>query len=90
MDERLKKVTMRLAAGGPYVFPSTVVVPEESSAETIHIPGMTLRDWFAGQALAGFCANPTNTDNQTTLADRAHKHADAMLKARTPAESSSP
>ena len=44
---------------------------------------MTLRDWFAGQALAGIMANP----NVVSIADAevvkaAYQHADAMLDAR--------
>ena len=57
-------------------------------------PGMTLRDWFAGQALAGLCANPSihqpngmcgwslvncHTDD---LARYALHLADAMIEAR--------
>lgn len=46
-------------------------------------PGMTLRDWFAGQALAGICANHDwhPTDVQSVACD-AYAHADAMLAAR--------
>lgn len=45
--------------------------------------GMSLRDWFAGQALVGMCACSevilkTNDD----YAAMAYKLADAMLKAR--------
>ena len=36
----------------PYAFP--IPASEGNYCEA----GMTLRDWFAGQALAGFCANP--------------------------------
>lgn len=54
-------------------------------------PGMTLRDWFAGQALAGICANSTflietRADNWAEkvrlLADDAYTAADAMIAAR--------
>jgi hypothetical protein len=46
--------------------------------------GMTLRDWFAGQALAGLLAHPDS--NIQWIADygagRAYKMADAMLAER--------
>ena len=44
--------------------------------------GMTLRDWFAGQALAGIWACPTISGDWHDLADEAYKTADAMLAAR--------
>ena len=40
--------------------------------------GMSLRDWFAGQALAGGWAN-----NTKLMAERAYQLADAMLEARS-------
>lgn len=47
--------------------------------------GMSLRDWFAGQALAGFCANSSkefeNLDSDN-LALFAWDQADAMIAAR--------
>ena len=50
--------------------------------------GMTLRDWFAGQALAGFYANtegmaalPKGSD-ANTIADMVYEQADAMILAR--------
>jgi hypothetical protein len=47
--------------------------------------GMTLRDWFAGQALAGFCANPVGISNWSPdgIAQDAYKIADSMLVERT-------
>jgi hypothetical protein len=42
-------------------------------------PGMTLRDWFAGQALMGFLAAG---ECGSGWADDAYEMADAMLKAR--------
>lgn len=43
--------------------------------------GMTLRDWFAGQALAGMCAQPTD-GNANADARYAYHLADAMLAER--------
>jgi hypothetical protein len=44
-------------------------------------PGMTLRDWFAGQALQGLLAS-TKTSDALTIAKDAYILADAMLRAR--------
>lgn len=47
-------------------------------------PGMSLRDWFAGHALAGFCLGAT-LDRQADLdmrAQAAYRIADAMLVVR--------
>jgi hypothetical protein len=47
------------------------------------VQGMSLRDWFAGQALAGLMAEPTDTPVATAkYARAAYIMADAMLKAR--------
>jgi hypothetical protein len=43
--------------------------------------GMTLRDYFAGQALAGRLADGTDGLRQS-VAEEAYAYADAMLKAR--------
>jgi hypothetical protein len=46
---------------------------------------MTLRDYFAGQALAGLWANPREDYAGTTREDKAvesYRQADAMLAAR--------
>lgn len=50
--------------------------------------GMTLRDWFAGQALAGLCANCDSsglsgwTGVEGLAAEHSYVFADAMLEAR--------
>jgi hypothetical protein len=49
--------------------------------------GMTLRDWFAGQALVGYLAafaNPSalSVESPGSAASAAYKYADAMLHAR--------
>lgn len=46
--------------------------------------GMSLRDYFAGQALVGFSANPQWLEtSHSTTAESAYAAADAMLAART-------
>ena len=44
-------------------------------------PGMSLRDWFAGQALARILVDHNEPPARIT-AKTAYKFADAMLKAR--------
>ncbi len=46
--------------------------------------GMSLRDWLAGQALAGLLASGETElfDKASSYAEAAYLHADAMLKAR--------
>ena len=74
--------------GGP-AFPLAV------TEETIDHLGMSLRDYFAGQALAGLCANPggpyqanpmngwglVNCDMDGVI-DLVYALADAMIRAR--------
>jgi len=43
--------------------------------------GMTLRDYFAGQALAGRLADGTDRLRQS-VAEEAYAYADAMIEAR--------
>ncbi len=48
--------------------------------QTIELPTITLRDWFAGQALFGLMAMYPLSDIQ--VAKRAFEYADAMMKER--------
>jgi hypothetical protein len=69
--------------GGP-AFPRPATKGSSGSIIRESQNGMTLRDWFAGQALAGFCAAPRdrrNNDNKV-MATGAYTAADAMLAAR--------
>jgi hypothetical protein len=45
--------------------------------------GMTLRDYFAGQALAGIAARDNNCVLFQASACEAYRFADAMIKARS-------
>ena len=66
--------------GGP-AYPGTANTNNEYS-DTMY-PGMTLRDWFAGQALCGIMANPVfsciGDDARNAIA---LDQADKMLSAR--------
>lgn len=66
--------------GGP-AFP--VVFPERDDA-LLKSQGLSMRDWFAGQALAGLCAFYVNgnPDTRERAASAAYAYADAMLKVR--------
>ena len=46
------------------------------------VPGATLRDYFAGQALMGLCSNSTVDMTHTDAADWCGERADAMLAER--------
>ena len=45
-------------------------------------PGMTLRDWFAGQALQGLIVNPATVSPTVPISVRAYELADALLAER--------
>lgn len=56
-----------------------VIAPSES----VELPGMTLRDYFAAKAMQGLCANDGyNNHSPATIANEAYGMADAMLAAR--------
>lgn len=44
--------------------------------------GMSLRDWFAGQALNARLSDPESAGKPDDFASDAYRYADAMLKAR--------
>ena len=45
-------------------------------------PVMTLRDWFAGQVLAGIIAHSGKIISPQSIAEYAYKQADAMISVR--------
>lgn len=45
-------------------------------------PGMSLRDWFAGQAVNGLMIDRPIGEPVATVAEQAYELADAMLKER--------
>lgn len=67
-------MTDRIEDGGQ-AYPAAWGNPEQGGD---YVEGMTLRDWFAGQALAG-----RNESAPTSIiAEWAYEQADAMLEAR--------
>ena len=61
-----------------YAFPHKWPVMESGDVVNYDYHGMTLRDWFAGQALSGLVAQ----SDKKVVAQLAYKIADAMLAAR--------
>ncbi len=69
--------------GGP-AFPDMTIDWLDSGARHVtRHSGMTLRDWFAGQALAGLLSNPELDERASAedFADDAVKCADALIAA---------
>ena len=64
--------------GGP-AFPRTV---QNWNGHFTNVEGMSLRDWFAGQALANTGSNWSDAETRKHYARNAYKMADAMLAAR--------
>lgn len=59
--------------------------PMQTGQYTAQYPGMTLRDWFAGQALAGRCFSLGEAGEGWTheeIARECYGQADAMLAER--------
>ena len=81
---REQEARRKLEAAGGYAHP----LPPHHSGYGLHT-GMTLRDWFAGQALVGLLAfSPDDCDadgqvDSRLAADQAYRYADALLAART-------
>ena len=70
--------------GGP-AFPCQSFEYDAGIRVPVFEHGMSLRDWFAGQSLAGQMASCANRDNIASVADMAawaYTLADAMLAAR--------
>lgn len=51
---------------------------------------MSLRDWFAGQFLAGFVSTQYQGGKPRNMATQAYEHADAMIEARKPISPTTP
>lgn len=73
--------------GGP-AFPGRAIVKKRDHKLGILLDreiissGMSIRDWFAGQALAGMLACPNAEGTVEEFASDAYRYADAMLAER--------
>lgn len=70
--------------GGP-AFPVAGHCVDASGAycgDVVNSKGLSLRDWFAGQALAGILAGAVRLVADDELAKMSYKQADAMIIAR--------
>ena len=73
--------------GGP-VYPNTIIASKEGDAIKFNVThGMTLRDYFAGQALIGILMAPGQLgsaaqNNPDQAAHWAYGQADSMIAAR--------
>lgn len=91
--EQLRELIQVFRTGGdgkwrdpqnPFAFPKMEVAVNGNNTSTASGPGMTLRDYFAGQALVGLLSDcvkaKIDPDDATAIA--AYGYADAMLKER--------
>lgn len=68
-------------AAFPRLLPNVTVPPDDAADIARRYRGMSLRDYFAGQALVGMLSSDMDMDgDRMTLA--AYVYADAMLKAK--------
>ena len=87
-DDNIQAVAERVAAefknvGGPAFPAHTPINPTGDAMRINH--GMTLRDYFAGQALLGMLTHDNTPYSGATIdsmATFAYRHADAMLAER--------
>ena len=80
----MSKLADFLTNGGP-AFPVRSVPLEEGGQ--FFAAGMSLRDWFAGQALAGLLASPVTDDmSWSEIASKAYNAANSMLAERAKAQ----
>lgn len=75
-----------MKAGDEYVFPQDLPVKSPTKTADFHrFGGMTLRDYFAGQMLAGIFASYSYLETVTSfggVAKNCYVMADAMLRVR--------
>ena len=69
---------------GGSAFPSEQHECQDNTWNQTFDPGMSLRDWFAGQALSKSLSDGIHTDSEgmKVVARAAYEMADAMLKER--------
>jgi hypothetical protein len=71
--------------GGP-AFPATF----DDCSNDVYIHGMSLRDWFAGQALAGLIGKLGSDKEWHLVGDYCYHAADKLIAARNQAKGEQP
>jgi hypothetical protein len=71
---------------GGHAFPTLFIEPEHGSGYA----GMTLRDWFAGQALAGLIGKLGSEKEWYSVGDYCYHAADKLIAARNQAKGAQP
>lgn len=62
-------------------FPSTIDIEGRVNNRNVHCKGLSKREYFIGQALAGLCANPDSTNmTEKTIGSLAITQADALIE----------
>ncbi len=81
-EKAMEKQIKPIEDGGP-AFPVPVTPhPDGGWASCREVEGMTLRDWFAGHALAGMLGYAHRSGRFEAFATDAYIYADMMLAAR--------
>lgn len=73
-------MSQQIDDGGPAYPCEAYQCPQDT--ETTKYRGMSLRDWFAGQALAGLLADPNGSGDMDAITRGTYMLADKMLSAR--------
>lgn len=76
--DEVKAVAAMVTADGGRAFPLESI----QDGNQFVAWGMSMRDYFAGQALAGMLANGSKADSPRNMAEFAFRCADAMLAER--------
>jgi hypothetical protein len=86
----MNKMNTAIKDGGPAFPHAQRLWDNDAQSWAVHsVGGMTLRDYFAGQALAGALQNYTTSKfgcTEKEVALGAYRYADAMLAARKEGE----
>ena len=79
-DEGLMSRNIKIIYQGGPAFPQTRDMTKEGTE--VHFPGITIRDYFAAQAMVGLTL--VGFVDRQVIAEKAYDQADEMLRQRKP------